>query len=232
MNNKLFEKIWKDENTINPKVRLALLKIADTFIKFTEIDIPIKDVCFVGSMANYDWTEQSDIDLHIMFDFSVFGKQSEMVKELLMSKKSLWNYDHDIKMFGHVVEVYPEDVNDKQQSTGKFSLVKNLWIIKPKIDGTEVDKKIVLKKVKDITKYVDFLENKLKDNKDNEELIEKIEQLMNSLREKRKAGLIKNGLYSVENLVYKMLRNKGYLDKLHDLKIKAFDTSVTLEIKK
>ena len=50
----------------------------------------------------------------------------------------------------------------------------------------------------------------------------------------RKSGLEDEGIYSPENLAFKMLRNAGWLEKLSTIKIEAYDKmmSVTLESKR
>ena len=46
----------------------------------------------------------------------------------------------------------------------------------------------------------------------------------------RKSGLDREGIYSPENLAFKMLRNSGYLQKLSSLKINAYDKMMSLEV--
>jgi hypothetical protein len=44
-------------------------------------------------------------------------------------------------------------------------------------------------------------------------------------------GLSDQGIYSPENLAFKMLRNAGYLEKLSALKIEAYDKMMSLSLK-
>ncbi len=44
----------------------------------------------------------------------------------------------------------------------------------------------------------------------------------------RKAGLQQEGIYSPENLAFKMLRNSGYLEKLSNLRVKSYDQMMSL----
>ena len=70
MRNTLNSKIWKSEDKIDPKIRKQLLKIADDFVEFLDIPwVEVIDVTLTGSLANYNWSEYSDIDLHIIFNF-------------------------------------------------------------------------------------------------------------------------------------------------------------------
>jgi len=45
----------------------------------------------------------------------------------------------------------------------------------------------------------------------------------------RQAGLDEVGEFSVENMVFKVLRRNGMLERLSDIKTVSYDKSVTLE---
>ena len=99
----LNKKIWKDgenEITINPVVRKKLLEISNEFIEFLKVDIIVSDIIMTGSLANYNWSEFSDIDLHIVVDFDQFSEeQLPLYEELFRLKKTLFNEKHDIILF-------------------------------------------------------------------------------------------------------------------------------------
>ena len=63
-------KLWHDDH-LKPKLREKFLKIAKAFTDFLLpiIDVDVRDVTLTGSNANYNWTDKSDIDLHIVIDF-------------------------------------------------------------------------------------------------------------------------------------------------------------------
>src|ERR1035437_8338537 len=108
MKDELNKKVWNPDFTINPKVRKNLLQIAKDFIEFVKIkNLQIVDIILTGSLANYNYHEKSDIDLHIIFDLYNFGKHENFIDEYLQTKKALWNQGHDIEMFGFKIEVYP-----------------------------------------------------------------------------------------------------------------------------
>ena len=44
-------------------------------------------------------------------------------------------------------------------------------------------------------------------------------------------GLSDQGIFSPENLAFKMLRNAGYLEKLSALKIESYDRMMSLSLK-
>ena len=65
---KLNTAIWKDRN-LNSEAREKLLKIAHDFYVFLDISVPILDITLTGSLANFNYTPESDIDLHIIIDY-------------------------------------------------------------------------------------------------------------------------------------------------------------------
>ena len=69
MQDKLNPKIWDKEQNMKSDVRKTLLKIADDYFESLEIPgVDIEDVTMTGSLANYNWSKYSDIDLHILID--------------------------------------------------------------------------------------------------------------------------------------------------------------------
>jgi hypothetical protein len=57
---------------------------------------------------------------------------------------------------------------------------------------------------------------------------ETAEALMEKIRRYRKTGLETGGIYSVENLVFKVLRRNDYLKKLSSIKTLAYDAAMSL----
>jgi hypothetical protein len=69
LHQELNPKLWNGER-LHPDVQLALLRIAREFYGFLEVDAPVLDIVISGSQANYNYTEKSDIDLHLIVDMS------------------------------------------------------------------------------------------------------------------------------------------------------------------
>jgi hypothetical protein len=224
-------KFWDINDNLNPKVRKRLLQIAKDFIEFTKIkNLKILDIIFTGSLTNYSYHSKSDIDLHILINLENFGKHEKFVDEYLQTKKALWNKDHKIEMFGFEVEVYPENKSKNQRPSGLFSLAKNEWITKPIKISEKVDKDLVKKKYQnEVDKILQIEDESKKKNFDYEKVIDDIDKYKASLRDKRNIALREEGEFSPENLVFKMLRNNGFLDKLSSLKKDLYDNSLTLE---
>ena len=121
--------IWNlSDDTMNPKIRQSLLAIADEFINYLGFDIFVQDITMTGSLANYNWSKFSDIDLHIMFDFNEAKNQKELFAEIFKLKKTLFNSTHDLKIKGFEVELYVQDTNEPHISTGVYSVLFNEWL--------------------------------------------------------------------------------------------------------
>ena len=218
----LNRKIWKSEDKIYANIKDALLKIAEKFIDETELNISYSDIVFTGSLANYNYNVTSDIDLHIIIKDVYSGNAEKFLEKFLSAKKSYWNENHDIKILGYDVEIYPEFDEAGHSSGGVYSLMKDKWIVKPEKFKSEPDFNAVIKKYNDLKSQIDDALKNAKSEKEVERLLEKI-------RKKRKAGLNRSGELSVENLAYKVLRRKGLIQKLFDLSNRLYDKKYSLE---
>lgn len=225
IHDKLNQQIWKGD-VLRPEIRKQLLKIAKQFYEFLDIEAPIKGVKFIGSMANFNWSSHSDLDVHLFFDFSDINDDTELVRKYVDTKKSLWASKHDINIKNYPVELYCQDINEKNFSSGVYDLGKDQWEIKPVFERFEIDKGAVVTK---IVSMVDQIEN-LENNKqlDAEQIHEQGELLKKRIKRMRQCGLEEQGEFSVENISFKYLRNNGYLEKLFDLTRGALDKSLSL----
>ena len=70
--------IWDENNKLKPEISEKLLRIAKDFYEKLDLPTPILDITFTGSMANYNWTDLSDIDLHIVIDYLDVNEMSKM----------------------------------------------------------------------------------------------------------------------------------------------------------
>lgn len=224
--------IWKNDDEINPRVRLQLLDIADDFIDFLGIRwIKEKDIVMTGSICNYNWSSYSDIDVHIIIDFSEVHANKELVREYVDAKKNEWNSEHVLlEIYGFNVEFYVEDIDDEPISGGRYSLEKNKWLKKPSIKNIETispnrDKRLK-RAAADLINSIEEIENDINDTDDVQklrELMDKVNELTGLIKSIRKEGLNKNGEFSFGNIVYKILRRTDNLDKIWKLKTALYD---------
>ena len=223
LKDELNPKLWTDFE-LDQEVREDLLRIAQDFYNSTDLKVDVKDVVLTGSLSNYNWSEKySDYDLHILINFNDVSEDIELVKKYVDAAKNNFNKDHDIKIKGYEVEVYIQDVSEDHKASGMFSLLNNKWIVKPeKIDFTPDDEEI-REKGKSVMMLVDDLEDEVDEDK-YEQFSEKIKKVWEKIKNYRKSGLdSEGGELSLGNLVFKLLRRNGYIEKVMKLKRYAYD---------
>lgn len=216
-------KVWDIGGTIKPQVRGKLLEVAKEFYKFLGLEYPIRDILFTGSLANYNWTSHSDIDVHIMFDIGS-EEESEMMSDYIFAKKDLWSNKHDITIYGFPLELFAKPTEEERSSKAIYSLLNNKWLIKPSKKNIKIDAEEIKIKAASLMSKIDDIETL----KDNQEKYAESEKLKDKIKKMRAAGLEAGGEYSTENLVFKTLRNNGYLDKLSTIKTASYDKEMTL----
>ena len=224
----LFSKIWKN-NKINPIVARKLMQIADEVIKSLQIDVEEEDIIITGSIASYNWHDKSDIDLHILYDFSKINEDVELVKKMLDQTRINWNKKHNIMIADKEVELYFQDSSEPHKANGIWSLELEKWLIEPKKENPDIDMATSSKKADAISKSINHLFDLFKDEKYKEvyEYSSKIKQKISNMR---KSGLQDEGIYSPENLAFKILRSNGDLEKLSSLKVTAYDRMMSLKL--
>ena len=146
----LNQKIWDGDKKIRPGVKGALMDIIEEFMESLDLDIDLKDVVITGSLANYNWSKFSDVDLHIIIDFAEVDENFSLVKEYFNSRKSLWNLQHEIMIHDFEVEIYVQDEKEPHASTGVYSIFRDGWVTKPLETKAEIDFENVKKKAESL----------------------------------------------------------------------------------
>jgi hypothetical protein len=103
----------------------------------------------------------------------------------------------------------------------------NKWLLEPQSIDVEVDDVEIITKSKQWMDKIDTLEKNVK-SLPLEKGKEMISRLKDQLKNYRKSGLEKDEM-SLENLVYKFLRRRGYLEKLIDLPTKLETKKLSVE---
>jgi hypothetical protein len=213
-------RLWEDEK-LDPEVRDQLLLIAEDFVEYLGLDnLKVEDVTISGSNAAYSYTPHSDLDLHILVDFSKLP-DDPVYQELFTAKKTLYNDAHDITVHGVPVELYVQDINEPVQSLGQYSIVHDKWIRIPKKRRANFDE--VATKAK-YEKLGDLIELALK-SKDPK----KVKDTIALVKRYRKSGLDKHGEFGPENLAYKAVRKQGLVQALYDLKAELHGEKLSIE---
>lgn len=205
---KLNPKYWTNEK-LDPEVWQALNRISKEWASFANIPATaIRDVILVGGNANFNYTKHSDLDLHLVVDKQKIKCQG-LVDDYLQSKKQLWSLTHDITVKGQPVELYAQDFRDPfRQGQGVYSLKSNKWLQQPERVKFNAKSPEVVNKVKEISFQIDSLIDSKSDD------IQAFRNLKSRLKGMRASAIEKGGEYAPENLAFKELRNRGYLDKM------------------
>lgn len=214
-------KIWNTStNTLLPDVRQKIIDIVATFENYVKVSMDIVDIQLVGSNASYNYTEHSDLDVHIIANFELVTQDIEILQALYDAKKTAFNKNFDIKIKGIDIELYVQDIKSGIASNGIYSVCDNTWVKEPK-------------PIKSITKYntekeVDKWQEKIKNilQQGNEE---EISNAINMLYLIRHNSIAVEGEWSKGNQIFKDIRNLGLLDALKDGLNKATSKTLSLE---
>ena len=130
-------------------------------------------------------------------------------------------------IYGFEVEIYMQDVNEEHASTGVYSVLRNEWNIEPIKENPAIDWSSVRLKAVALMEMVDAIEESYKAG-EFEETIKTVDIVKERIRRLRGCGLERAGAFSVENLAFKVLRRNGYLKKLGNYKLMAYDKNLSL----
>jgi len=229
VNRELQSDIWDDEETMNAEVSEKLLQIIDDFMEELPITAEVQDIKLTGSLANYNWSKYSDVDLHVVIDFSELDDNEELVKSYFDAIRMRWNDKHDIHIHGFEVEIYVENINEDHISSGVYSLTDEEWITKPSREEQQIDFNTADKKSEDIKKQISMIAALIENGKTAEGL-RNIERVKLKIRNMRKAGLDSpEREFSPENIAFKILRREKALDKLTKMRYDAYDKMMSID---
>ena len=222
-------KIFDSKEHMYGDVRTRMLMIADDFFETLDIGwVEIDDIILTGSLANYNWSKFSDVDLHILLKFEDVDDNTDLVREYFNSKKNLWNEKHNITIKGYDVELYVQDTTEPHVSSGVYSVLWDGWVVKPEKGSKKIDEKKVTQKVNSLIDGIKHL-TKLYTDAEYDKVIRSIKTLKEKIKKMRQAGLDREGEYSFENIAFKVLRRMEILDKISKLETMAYDSSLTLD---
>ncbi len=211
---KLNPKFWLN-NHLKNNIRKNLLNLGKYYFKTLELDskVKLKDIIFTGSLANYNYTDNSDIDLHIVIDYKDISDDTDFVMNYFLQKRAAWESSNDVKIDTYPVEIYVQDINEQTVGKGAmYSILNNKWIKKPKYKLPDVDRHLITKKV---NKYLDIF-NKISMMEDSLKKIDNYNKVLKKIKKERGEATQTEGEFSVDNLVFKVLRNKKVFDIIKD----------------
>jgi len=228
INDELKKNFWPG-NTLELGASQKLIEIATNFFNDLGLEgAEIEDITFTGSLANYNWTKFSDVDVHLLVDFSKIDENYDLVREFFNAKTALWNKTHNIMILNHEVEIYVQDIDEDHHSTGVYSIKDNQWLAEPLRIEPKVDTDMVKRKINSFIDMIERVEDSC-NNKEYEKCYNTAANLARKIKKFRKSGLEDKGEYSNENLTFKYLRNHGFIETLYNLRDGSYDKMMSLE---
>lgn len=223
-NETLCPELWDEYQHLDPIVRLNLLRMAYDFYKKTKLPAPIIDVYLMGSVANYNWTPDSDADVHVIIDYNKLQMPQETAFKSVKIASAQWNSEHEVTVKNHKVEMNIQNVHEvKPHVTGIYSLVKDQWVRKPFKQNVRIDKSIIQVQYQAMKKYIESAMNSR-----NRDIMKYAKEYVDAYRQ---YGLDTCGELSYQNIVFKILRAKGIIKKLKDSINIVYDKEMTVNEK-
>lgn len=231
-------KIWND-NDLKKPIRQRLYNIATEFIDNIELPgITIADIVLVGSIAGFNWSKFSDIDLHIIIDMEKLAKKygsTDVIKKLFDDERNLFNKKHnDIYIYGYPVELYVQDISEENASNGIYSIMTGRWIKIPSSGNVLTNKNLIKKKaaqfINIIEKYADISHRRLSES----QLLllkTRLDKIHDEIIMGRRSSLATDGEYATDNIVFKVLRRSGHLGMLNDARTLVYDKINSIKTK-
>ena len=238
-------KLWTADEVLKPEVEEKIKQIVDVFLAGLaedEIKINVRDILIIGSNASYNYTPYSDLDLHIIVDTDSLECPDNLYSKLYSAYRSLFNKRLDIDFYNIPVEIYVEDESTPRVSNGVYSVLNREWLQEPKyvnIPDMDMDvfnaelakweeryRQVLNDAVGELEEYYEPDPDAAEDIKTQQ--IKEIDDYIEDLYNLRKIGLPLTGEYGLENVIFKTIRNKGYLDRLKDLKNELLGKELSL----
>ena len=219
----LNRKFWDKNRLLDRKTRDKLIAIAEDFIENVGLEGKVKDITMTGSLASYNWHKNSDIDLHILINYDDFDDDLDLLKDYFTLARSEWNKKHKIMIRGHEVEIYIQDEDEKHHANGVYSLADDEWLVKPSPIEADIDTDGAIKKAEALQKDIDLVKDLTK-SKRYQDAVDLADKTKEKIKNLRSSGLEREGIFSVENIAFKLLRNANQIEKLHHYATKAYDS--------
>jgi hypothetical protein len=219
--------VWDGEK-LKSNVRKKLIQIANDVWENFKFNFEYDELHFTGSMCSYNWGKYSDFDLHIIVDYKKISDNEDFVDDFFYYFKKNWNDDNEVKIYGYDVEISIIKKDEPLTYKAVYDLLNDIWITEPKKYEKDIPTDDIKEKVKEYLIEIDEIEHNF-DDMTYDEFKKRIKVIWDSIKKGRKEGLdSKEGEMSVDNLVFKMMRRNGYIQKIIDLKQKAYNKEFSL----
>ncbi len=129
---------------------------------------------------------------------------------------------------GHEIEIYIQDIAEEHYANGVYSIKRDEWVIKPSPMATDLDTDGAIKKAEAFETDIDLLSDFV-NSKRYKDAVSFADKLKEKIKNLRASGLERDGIYSIENLAFKLLRNSEQIDKIHSLATQAYDNMMSID---
>lgn len=219
-------KLWDENSNLRPLVKDRLTKIVDKYIESSDIITKddVIDVELLGSNASYNYTPYSDLDVHLVVNMEDVSCDPALFQLACNAERANFNKNYDFKIKGIDVELYVEDVHAGTASNGIYSLFNDEWIKFPQ--------KITVPNYDNDEEYIALLsrwKSQAAALLDNAASAKQVQEYINNLYNLRRTSIMKDGEFGKGNLIFKELRNLGYLDNLKQKQYKLSSKELSLE---
>jgi hypothetical protein len=223
LHSKLNPRLWHGTE-LDTTVRLKLLDIAHEFIKYLKLEsLPLEDIVITGSNTALTYTPHSDLDLHIIVNKDKIAGGRDLVDQMFDAKRRLWNNTYDIKIRDIPVELYVEHKDEHVEGTA-YSVMTDQWLNRELRRPQSMNSTAVRAKYQSIVKNLQrVLQHSQK--------VEDLADIMSQLKNYRQAGLDRYGEFSTENLVFKSLRNAGWIERIAQRRQQLTNKELSLDEK-
>ena len=196
--------------------------MAYDFYRKTKLPAPVLDVYLMGSIANYNWTADSDIDVHVIVDYSKLQMPPETAAKTVKTAGAQWNSEHEVTIKDFKVEMNIQNATEqKPYVTGVYSLVRDQWVRKPFLMSPKIDRNVLRFQYNTMKQY---LQNALS-SRDQEQM----KAAKKYLDAYRQYGLDTCGELSYENIIFKILRSRGLIKQLKDSITAVYDQEMSVD---
>lgn len=230
LKDELNPKIW-DGNELKQEIRLKLLKVTKMFLDSLDLpNLKYKDIVMTGSLTNKNYTDESDVDVHIIVDYDDINQDKDLLLDYFKLKKNEWGDKYHITLYGYPVEVFVQDDKQVRDWTSVYSLINNEWVQNVELkDKQKVDKEYIKKEALSMINDIENWEKEVKNPENYDKILSDIEKFMEKLRTMRSKGLEKGGEMDNDNLIFKLLRTGGFLDKISKIKETIINKELSLD---
>jgi len=116
--------LWTKENEIQPKVKKQIIDVLDAWKKKIKLSLKVDSINIVGSMTGYNYSDETDIDVHVQFDTDDKEK-IERLRDIMPEDVVLTGTKHPVQYY------FMRNNEDKEaRYHGIYDLMNEKWIKK------------------------------------------------------------------------------------------------------